>query len=204
MGRRYSDFARLHNRLRMELPGKVVSPLPRRNTSNSLMPDLHATDNDSISSESTQGANSNDGLRSYLGVNAGHKRRSSAGSSRSLRSPRASVDGSPRPATLYREAQRVTLRAFLRHLLQNEQIAHSRSIADFLTSDPIKLNEEEKSDIKARAEMDEKRLEEQRQFFEIAQRRAKELDVHMEKFRREIVENRKHKRFSDWRYLTDM
>lgn len=37
--------------------------------------------------------------------------------------------------------------------------------------------------------MDERRLEEQKQFYEIARRRAKELDVHMEKFRRDIVES---------------
>ena len=190
VGRRYSDFARFHKRLRMEFPGKVVPPLPRRNTSNSLLPDLYTDDNNSISSGSSQGTNSNEGLRSYLGVGNGHKRRSSGGSIRSFRSSRPSVDGYPRPTTLYRETQRVTLRAFLRHLLQNEQVASSRSIADFLTSDPIKVNEEEYADIDARALMDEKRLEEQRQFYEIAQRRARELDVHMEKFRREIVEAR--------------
>ena len=190
VARRYSEFARFHKRLRLEFPGKVVPPLPRRNTSNSLLPDINADDNNSISSGSSQGAYSNEGLRSYLSVNNGHKRRSSGGSIHSFRSPRASVEGSPRPTKLFRETQRVTLRAFLRHLLQNEQIARSRSMIDFLTSDPIKLNEEEHADIDARAIMDEKRLEEQRQFFQIAQRRARELDVHMEKFRREIVEDR--------------
>ena len=191
VGRRYGDFVRFHKRLRLEFPGKVVPPLPRRNTSNSLMPDLHPDDNNSISSGSSQGTYSNEGFRSYLSVNNGHKRHSSGGSIRSFRSPRASIEGSPRPTTLFRETQRVTLRAFLRHLLQNEQIARSRSMSDFLTSNPIQLNEEEHADIDARAVMDEKRLEEQRQFFEIAQKRARELDVHMEKFRREIVEARK-------------
>lgn len=37
--------------------------------------------------------------------------------------------------------------------------------------------------------MDEKRIEEQRQFYEIARQRARELDVYMEKFRRDIVES---------------
>jgi hypothetical protein len=36
--------------------------------------------------------------------------------------------------------------------------------------------------------MDKKRIEEQRQFYEVARKRAAELDIHMEKFRREIVE----------------
>jgi len=59
---------------------------------------------------------------------------------------------------------------------------------DFLTARPIKLNEEELGDIQRRKEMDEKRIEEQKQFYEIARQRAKELDVYMEKFRRDIVE----------------
>ena len=59
---------------------------------------------------------------------------------------------------------------------------------EFLTGNPIKLNEEELEDIERRKEMDEKRIEEQRQFYEIARKRAQELDVHMENFRREIVE----------------
>jgi hypothetical protein len=33
VGRRYGDFARLHKRLRTELPGKVLPPLPKKNKS---------------------------------------------------------------------------------------------------------------------------------------------------------------------------
>lgn len=61
-------------------------------------------------------------------------------------------------------------------------------MAEFLTSKPIKLNEEELGDTERRKEMDEKRMEEQRRFYEIARQRAKELDVYMERFRRDIVE----------------
>ena len=62
-------------------------------------------------------------------------------------------------------------------------------MTDFLTSDPIILNEEELEDIKKRKDMDEKRIEEQRRFYEIARERARELDVYMERFRRDIVES---------------
>jgi len=93
---------------------------------------------------------------------------------------------------LYREDQRVSLRAFLRTFLQNKQIAGSKAMYEFLTSSPIKLNEEEMDDIRKRKEMDEKRIEEQRQFYEIARQRARELDVYMEKFRRDIVERSEH------------
>ncbi|KKY14102.1 putative px domain protein [Phaeomoniella chlamydospora] len=71
----------------------------------------------------------------------------------------------------------------------NPQIAQSKAMADFLTLQPIQLNEEEMIDIERRKEMDEKRIEEQRQFYEIARKRAQELDVYMEKFRRDIVES---------------
>ena len=192
MGRRYSDFVKLHRKLRVEVPGKIVPPLPKRNKSNVLMPDLHGNDNESISSISTEdaGINEDGNFRSYFHVGTSHKRRSSDRSVRSYRSPRVSLEGFSQATTLYREAQRVTLRAFLRTLLQVEKFAQSKAMAEFLTFEPIILNEEELADVAARAVMDEKRLEEQRQFFEIAQRRARELDVHMEKFRREIVEAR--------------
>lgn len=64
---------------------------------------------------------------------------------------------------------------------------------DFLTARPIKLNEEEMGDIQRRKEMDEKRIEEQKRFYEIARQRAAELDVYMERFRRDIVERSTYK-----------
>ena len=64
-------------------------------------------------------------------------------------------------------------------------------MTEFLTGNPVHLNEEEMDDVRRRIEMDEKRVEEQKRFYEIARQRAKELDVHMEKFRRDIVEHSK-------------
>lgn len=59
---------------------------------------------------------------------------------------------------------------------------------EFLTGNPVKLNEEEFGDLKRRKEMDERRIDEQKRFYEVARQRARELDVYMEKFRRDIVE----------------
>ncbi len=195
VGRRYSDFAKMHKQLRMELAGKVLPPLPRKNKANGLFSANDDDDDDSLSSGSGQDlAGADDGggsLRPFLPFAGGHRRNSSATSLRSGHSARRSTEYSREPTVLYREEQRVSLRAFLRTLLQHERIAKSRVMADFLTADPITLNEEELVDIERRAEMDEKRLEEQRQFYEIARKRARELDVHMEKFRREIVERSK-------------
>lgn len=59
---------------------------------------------------------------------------------------------------------------------------------EFLTGHPVKLNEEEMNDIEKRRTMDEKRIEEQKRFYEIARERARDLDIYMERFRRDIVE----------------
>ena len=62
---------------------------------------------------------------------------------------------------------------------------------EFLTDQPIKLNEEEMGDLDRRKEMDKKRIEDQKRFYEIARERARELDVYMERFRRDVVERSK-------------
>lgn len=206
VGRKWSDFVDLHKRIRLELPGKVLPPLPRRNKKNSY---LSAgadddEDSDSLSSVSTQdvqnyggdsasdnGSGGGGGLRSYLPLpGSGHRRNASKSSLSSSPSRRASGEGFglQQRHVLYREEQRVSLRAFLRTFLKNETIANSNSMSEFLTGNVVSLNEEEMDDIERRKEMDEKRIEEQRKFYEIARQRAAELDVHMEKFRREIVE----------------
>ena len=95
------------------------------------------------------------------------------------------------PIKLWRENQRVSLRAFIRQLLEDKQIANSQAMTAFLIKDPIKLNEEEELDVDRRRAMDEIRLEEQRKFYEVARQRARELDVYMESFRKDIVESSK-------------
>ncbi|KAH7399550.1 hypothetical protein BKA66DRAFT_508437 [Pyrenochaeta sp. MPI-SDFR-AT-0127] len=198
VGRRYADFVQLHKRIRLELPGKVLTPLPRKNNKDGLLQSsVDDDDVSSISSGSTQGpppepyeSSGGGGLRGYLWGGGKQKNSSQTSLGRSS-SPRASGEhlAFKQPRKLYREEQRVSLRAFLRSFLNNERIAQSNAMADFLTHDPIEVNEEEMEDIERREEMDKKRIEEQRQFYEVARQRAAELDIHMEKFRREIVES---------------
>ena len=199
VGRRYGEFAHLHKRLRMELPGRVLPSLPRKiknSTSSTFLSVGNDDDASSVSSVSTQGTSANEGSMKVL---MGHQR---ARSRQSLNTPSADgrtasprppsdADGSPQPniVQLYREEQRVSLRAFLRTLLQHPQIAESKAVDVFLTGNSIKLNVEELTDIDRRKAMDEKRIEEQKQFYEIARQRARELDVYMEKFRRDVVES---------------
>lgn len=82
--------------------------------------------------------------------------------------------------TLWRETQRISLRAFLRSLLQNPHIAQTKAVEEFLTRDPITPKDEDVEDIIRRKHVDERRMEEQKQFYEIARKRAAELDVYME------------------------
>ncbi|KAL8295251.1 hypothetical protein RB597_008577 [Gaeumannomyces tritici] len=205
VARRYGDFVKLRNDIRTELPGKVLPPIPRKNKSNSsaFLGGLLSKDDDdrsSVSSVSTQltGNASYDGVKTLSVNRIKDHRRTGSGSSRA--SPRPSMDGrstdgrnSPgmKPdgnVLLFRENQRVSLRAFLRSLLHNPQLATTKAMQDFLTHDPITPKDEDVVDIMRRKEVDEKRVVEQKKFYEIARKRAADLDVYMEQFRQDIVE----------------
>lgn len=86
------------------------------------------------------------------------------------------------PVILWRENQRISLRAFLRTLLSQPQIANTKAMQEFLTADQIQLEDAAVEDIAQRKAMDEKRVEEQKQFYEIARKRAADLDVYMEQY----------------------
>ncbi|PBP21599.1 PX domain protein [Diplocarpon rosae] len=166
----------------------------------------------SISSVSTVGIPAVTSSMNTLSVRDHNRNRSSISYGRS--SPRASVEGRPltpgqddvrshtlkarhakkkltRPqnVVLWRENQRISLRAFLRTLLANPQIAGTRAMQEFLTYEPMTPTDADVEDIAKRKAMDEQRVEEQKQFYEIARRRAADLDVYMEQFRRDVVES---------------
>lgn len=219
VGRRYGDFARLHKDLRNELPGKVLPPLPKKNKSTTTASGLFSRSTDgaddsdasSVSSASTifTAAQSGSLADSVKNLTVRDARQNKSASPRTsvegrltpvVPSPKTEVRGSVRvlssmrinvnqTAILWREDQRVSLRAFLRYLLQNPQIAQTKAIQDFLTRDPITLSDDDIDDIHRRKAVDAKRMEEQKEFFEIARKRAAELDVYMEKFRQDIVKH---------------
>ncbi|KIW07659.1 uncharacterized protein PV09_01599 [Verruconis gallopava] len=246
--RTYDDFKQMHSKLRVELAGKVLPPLPKRNSSDYVMPSF-IDDSESMSSFSSEDTLPHDhdearrsrghsmsseidglkvgsyesstslhldrtndagddgrlkpeGFRAKIKDKA-HKRQRSIGAALSPKPPGSprlpgspKLAGSPRgssdalvPPILFREAQRVSLRASLRILLQNQHIARSRSMQDFLLKDPVQLNDADRVDLERRKAVDDKRIEEQRRFYEIASKRAAEVDVHMERFRRDIIES---------------
>lgn len=84
------------------------------------------------------------------------------------------------PVPLTRETQRISLRAYLRSLLQSPQVAQTKAMQEFLTKGVITLTDEDTADVARRKAVDEGRVEEQKQFYEIARKRAAELDVYME------------------------
>ena len=190
VGRRYGEFSKLHRRLRTELPGKVLPPLPRKNKASTTSQFLGVGDDDasSVSSVSTQATGP------FPDDNVSHRTLLGRGHARGASTSNRSSGEFAQKVVLYRETQRVSLRAFLRTILQNKQVASSKAVEDFLTGNRVSLNEEELEDIQRRKEMDEKRIEEQKRFYEIARQRARELDVYMERFRRDIVENSKARR----------
>lgn len=197
VGRRYGEFATLHKRLRAELPGKILPPLPRKNKSSMVGPFLNSGDDDasSVSSISTQDTESVKdelpaGRLSTALADESHRRsRSRASPARLGKSPASSSEQTLDKALLYREEQRVSLRAFLRTILQNKRIAESKAIENFFAAQPISLNEEELQDIRRRKEADAARIAEQKRFYEVARQRAAELDIYMERFRQDIVES---------------
>lgn len=201
VGRRYGDFKRLHNKLRLELPGKVLPPMPKKNKQSSTAINLLTAvtagddDNSSVSSVSTMGGPAilDPNIK---GLTLRDHRRSPSKTSFVTNSPRQSVEGRPpptpspaEPIILWRENQRISLRAFLRSLLSVQQIASTRAMSEFLSDTPITPTDADVEDVARRKAMDEKRVEEQKQFYEIARKRAAELDVYMEQFRRDIIES---------------
>jgi hypothetical protein len=55
-------------------------------------------------------------------------------------------------------------------------------MSEFLSHKPIIPTDADVEDIARRKAMDEKRVEEQKRFYEIARKRAAELDVYMEQY----------------------
>lgn len=106
LGRRYGDFARLHKQLRIELPGKVLPPMPKKNKSNTTATGLFGrgggdgdeSDASSVSSMSTMPPAEASGLRESMKnlTVRGHRRDLSTASSRNA-SPRPSMDGLKSP-----------------------------------------------------------------------------------------------------------
>lgn len=182
--------------------------MPRKETSSQTAVLTNSPDDDSLSvssyrSSSSDSTGSNVSRQKHLASEKSHARtHSRTGGLLSAATSYFTGSSSPAPPVnvdnidpkdgktlvLDRETQRTSLRAYLRALLADPQIAKTKSIRQFLLDDPIVMNEAEEADEKQRKEVDAARVEDQKRFFQIAQKRARELDVYMESFRRDIIE----------------
>lgn len=91
------------------------------------------------------------------------------------------------PVILSRERNRVTLRAYLRVLLQTQEIANSAILRGFLTAETTTLTAAEEADAAKREEMDRLREAEADKFRSEVEHRVKELDKHLRAFKDDLV-----------------
>lgn len=201
--RRYSDFVKLRSAIQLEFPARPLPPLPRKNAADQTVTGL-TDDEDSSSSVFSRDSDLSEipnhpasrlaekptHSTSRLSVHTigRHHRKSSVSSFRSSRLSGESTTASSTTTVLVREPLRVSLRAFLRVLLQTDRIAECQPMVDFLTADPIELTDDDERDVRLRHRLDEKRLREHQQFYDSARLQAAELDREMEHFRRSIVQ----------------
>ncbi|KAK9366414.1 hypothetical protein V1509DRAFT_629816 [Lipomyces kononenkoae] len=105
---------------------------------------------------------------------------------------RDTAEGSGTPTVkLPGELQRLSLRAFLRSLVAIPSVAESEIFRKFLTNRPFRLSEltpAEIADIRLRRQADTARVEEQFEFYQIASRRARELDSYISEFKKDLVQ----------------
>ncbi|KIH86611.1 hypothetical protein SPBR_08111 [Sporothrix brasiliensis 5110] len=160
VGRRYGDFGRLYKALRAELPGRVLPPLPRKNKTSSTASNIIG---------GLRGSNDSDV--------------DSISSASTMTSPTGLG-----PGGVGESLKNLTVRVAAGQESKAPEIARTKAIQDFLTRDPITPRDEDVDDIVRRVEVDKKRVEEQKKFYEIARKRAADLDVYMEQFRQDIVE----------------
>lgn len=90
--------------------------------------------------------------------------------------------------SLTRERNRLTLRAYVRHLLVLPSVASSDTIHQFLTSNPTTLSSSEMASMNARESLDRQRDASTQQFKTEVTRRVHELQAHLQAFKRELME----------------
>lgn len=122
VGRRYGDFSRLHKKLRTELPGKILPPMPKKNKQSSTASNIlsavtpgNDSDASSISSVSTMGIPP--AIKTSMNnLSVRDHRRSPSSTSFGRNSPRSSIDsrGPLTPVVPERDTSDVRKVVFLR------------------------------------------------------------------------------------------
>ncbi|CDZ98138.1 Membrane coat complex Retromer, subunit VPS5/SNX1, Sorting nexins, and related PX domain-containing proteins [Phaffia rhodozyma] len=197
--RRYGDFRRLSDELRLHHPKEEIRSPPAKDRTTVTTTSAQAPGNVPSAPQSTRAY-----LASWI----------PGASSSSTSSPRSSIDhnsssvpGSPFDPTLSRtstadsglppnlissnltrEKNRLTLRSFLRSLLAKATLANSPVLRSFLLSQPVELSAGEQIDARRREDADRIREEGKKQFKREAERRVEELRSSIKELREEVIQ----------------
>ncbi|GAA5848790.1 hypothetical protein JCM3766R1_005309 [Sporobolomyces carnicolor] len=163
VARRYGDFVRLAETLRKECVEEDVKGPP-------------AKDKRSVQMQAAASP-------------AGSPRNSFGDESASGSSTPAFDASTANLPSLARERNRLTLRAYLRHLLANPVLSSSAAFQTFLLESPISLSPKEEHDILIRDEMDRIREQEANSFKAEVEERVEELESYLRGFREELVKH---------------
>ncbi|EST06207.1 protein of unknown function DUF3818, PX-associated [Kalmanozyma brasiliensis GHG001] len=169
VSRRYGDFAKLAETLRVEYPDEGIRPPPAKDRSNTDVADPYRK-----TPADAAATHSNDGHADPRGSTE------STGSQSRIAMP---------TGPLAREKNRLTLRAYLRSLLASPSVAESAVLMDFLTAEPTRLTPAEEEDAAIREGLDHVREEEHKRFSDEAARRAQELQAHLKEFKQDLVQH---------------
>ncbi|GAA5856145.1 hypothetical protein JCM8547_003002 [Rhodosporidiobolus lusitaniae] len=171
VARRYGDFVRLAETLRKECIEEDVKGPPAKDR---RAVDMRAVSPPQSSAPSPRPSTSFEDISSTP----------PAGPS----SPLPTFDPQHVPS-LARERNRLTLRAYLRHLLNNPVLASSSAFQSFLVESPLTLSPREEQDVLIREEMDRIREQEAKSFRAEVDERVEELEGYLRMFREELVKH---------------
>ena len=182
--------------MREEFPGKEIPRVPAKNRSSTTAPAIRDTvsstikdngaDSDAVSRTSSESSGTASAPSSpNLQSGSPTRKRDLIFQRHSHSSPALPINSVPR------EKNRLTLRSFLRQIINDKRLVRSKALVRFLLNEPIeKLSKDEQLDIARRLEMDRLRLEEQKKFVEESRKRARELDQWLRAFKKELINNR--------------
>ena len=201
---------RLRKQLRDEFPGKDIPRVPSKNKAPTVLSGFRTAvsavlDTNEGESSETSGRSSPESFSSAtiesppvsspaspgLPVPAVGSPLDDLSRHRSRSSPTLHKQATSYDYQVPREKNRLTLRAFLRQIVNDKRLLRSNSLLQFLLSDPItKFTKEEEADIGRRLQMDQLRLAEQEQFVVESRKRARELDQWLKEFKHDLIANR--------------
>ncbi|ORY93913.1 hypothetical protein BCR43DRAFT_558151 [Syncephalastrum racemosum] len=91
-------------------------------------------------------------------------------------------------STLYREKDRLMLRAYLRRIVAKPKLARHPALFEFLTTDPIQLSDAEQKDVQDRIIADDKRAEQERLFRQEIDDRVVALNDLLEMLKKQVMQ----------------